>query len=51
MALPIKETPVLTGKDAERFLRIIKANEEKSLSKEEALSIKKAYNLFTFKGK
>ncbi|MDR2429008.1 MAG: hypothetical protein LBD62_04305 [Candidatus Margulisbacteria bacterium] len=51
MALPIKETPVLTGKDAERFLRIIEANEKKSLSKEEAFSIKKAYDMFTFRGK
>ncbi|MDR1453341.1 MAG: hypothetical protein LBJ25_05150 [Candidatus Margulisbacteria bacterium] len=51
MALPIKETPVLTGKDAERFLRIIETNEKNSLSKKDALSIKKAYSMFAFRGK
>lgn len=31
MARPIKETPILRGKDAERFSRIIKENEKKTV--------------------
>jgi hypothetical protein len=32
MARPIKETPVLTGKDAERFEKEIKENENRRVS-------------------
>ncbi len=32
MARPIKETPVLHGKNAERFEKDIKANEKKKVS-------------------
>lgn len=32
MARKVKETPVLSGKDAERFDRAIKANENKKVS-------------------
>ena len=31
MAMPIKETPVLTGKDAARFEQIMKKNSEKKV--------------------
>ena len=32
MARKIKETPVLSGKDADRFEKAVKANESKSVS-------------------
>lgn len=35
MATPIKDTPVLTGKDAQRFDSLMKKNEGKKISKEE----------------
>ena len=35
MARPIKETPVLTGKDAKRFEREIKENEKRQVSSKE----------------
>ncbi len=35
MATKVKDTPVLRGKDAERFTRIIKENETKRVSAEE----------------
>lgn len=35
MAKPIKETPVLYGKDSDRFLKEIKDNEGKKVSKED----------------
>ena len=41
MARPIKETPTLKGKDAERFLRLM--DEVKPVSKEEMERIKKNY--------
>lgn len=34
MARPIKETPVLTGRDARRFDEAIKNNENKKVSRE-----------------
>jgi hypothetical protein len=43
MALPIGETPILTGKDAERFEEAI--NNVKKLSKEELDKIIEGYNL------
>ncbi len=46
MALPIKETPILYGKDAVEFhKRYIEANEGKrSVSKEDYLRAKKVYD-------
>lgn len=44
MARPIKETPVLTGKDAERFEQRLKS--VKPVSAEERDRIKRSYNLF-----
>ncbi len=41
MARPIKETPTLKGKDAERFLRLM--DEVQPVSKEEMERIKKNY--------
>lgn len=35
MADPIKETPILSGKDSERFLKAIKENENKRVSEED----------------
>jgi len=46
MAKPIKEIPVLTGKDAKRFHKIIKENEHKKVSKQDYERAKKAYNNF-----
>lgn len=51
MASPIKETPILRGKDAERFLRLM--DEVKPVSKKELERIKKSYeymmSIATFK--
>ena len=41
MARPIKETPTLKGKDAERFLRLM--DEVKPVSREEMERIRKDY--------
>jgi hypothetical protein len=35
MARPIKETPVLTGKHAQRFEKAVKANESKKVTRQE----------------
>ena len=35
MAKPIKETPVLRGKDAQRFSEEVRANEKKKIAKTE----------------
>jgi len=35
MAKPIKETPILHGKDAKRFEKIIKDNQNKKVSADE----------------
>ncbi len=43
MARPIKETPVLEGKQANRFNKMIKKNEKKIVPKEK---IKKAVAFF-----
>lgn len=45
MALPIKDTPVLTGEDARKFLADIKANENKKVSPEELARIKASYEI------
>ncbi|TAL46798.1 MAG: hypothetical protein EPN89_09795 [Methylovulum sp.] len=42
MATPIKDTPVLTGKDARRFEAWMKENEGKKVSPEEYARIKDA---------
>lgn len=44
MAQPIRETPVLTGKDAERFLRLISNPEP--VSREEKERMMKDYEFF-----
>ncbi len=46
MAKQIKEIPVLTGKNAKRFQKIIKENEQKRISEEEYSRAKKAYSNF-----
>ena len=43
MAMAIKETPVLTGKNAVRFEKIIKQNEKKTVKKEDYERAIKAY--------
>ncbi len=43
MARPIKETPVLRGKDAEIFLKKVKANENKKISAAEYQKAKRDY--------
>ena len=43
MATPIKETPILTGEDAERFLQ--RMNERREVSDEEINRMKKNYEL------
>jgi hypothetical protein len=35
MALPIRPTPVLRGRDARRFIREVRANENKPVSRAE----------------
>lgn len=49
MASKIKETPVLTGKDAERFSRIIKENETKKVPAVDYERARKAYHDGKFK--
>ena len=44
MATPIKETPVLEGKDARRFEEEIKANEGKKIPAEERQQMVDTYN-------
>jgi hypothetical protein len=46
MAIPIKETPILTGKDAERFSKIIKENETKKVPTEDYQRAQEAYKNF-----
>lgn len=43
MALPIKDTPILTGEDAERFERIMAENEKKKVPREEYERAMEAY--------
>ena len=35
MARPVKETPILRGKDAERFEKAMRENEKKTITPEE----------------
>ena len=44
MALPIKETPILTGKAAREFLRRAKKAETEAVPREEYLRAKKVYD-------
>lgn len=48
MALPIKDTPVLTGKDAERFDRMLK--EQKKVPREEIERAKRNVARFKVNG-
>lgn len=41
MALPIKETPILKGKDAREFEKAIKENEDRKISREDYQRAKK----------
>ncbi len=44
MAIPIKETPILYGKDSDRFLKEVEQNELKTVSVEEYNETKNAYD-------
>lgn len=46
MATKIKDTPVLTGKVARRFLKKIRENEKKKVPKADYERAKKAYEKF-----
>ena len=46
MATPIELTPTLTGKDAERFLRLM--DEVKPVSREEMERIRKDYEYISY---
>jgi hypothetical protein len=47
MARPIKETPVLTGRDATRFAKQIKQNADKKTPAEDYRRAKKAFDSIT----
>lgn len=51
MARPIKETPILRGKDAERFTRILKENESKTVSRQEYVRASSVYGKVMAKSK
>ena len=44
MAKPIKETPVLKGKHAKRFLEIIKISSEKKVSASDLKRMRASFN-------
>ena len=46
MALPIKETPVLTGKDAKEFIKRMKDASEEAVSDEEYKRAEEIYRKF-----
>jgi len=48
MARPIKETPILRGKDAERFEKAMKENEKKTITPEEYERIMNARRTIRF---
>jgi hypothetical protein len=52
MSLPIQPTPTLHGKDARRFAKLIKENEEgkHNVSKKDYLRAKKVYEEMKSKG-
>jgi hypothetical protein len=43
MARPVKETPILRGKDAERFEKAMRENEKKTITPEEYERIMEAW--------
>lgn len=43
MATPIKDTPILYGKDSDRFLKEVEENENKKISEEEKAENIKLY--------
>lgn len=43
MATPIKDTPILYGKDSDRFLEEVKKNENKKITEEEKAKNIKLY--------
>ena len=45
MAKPIKETPILRGEDAQRFVKEIEKAEKEKVSSETATQHKAKYNL------
>ena len=51
MAKEIRETPILTGKDAARFEKKIKENEKRKVSHQEYEQGKAAYQTFGFANK
>lgn len=48
MARPIKETPILRGKDLERFEREVKENEHRRVSEEEYRRAEEIYRSIKF---
>lgn len=44
MARPIKETPILYGKDSDRFLKEVRENETKKIPEEDYKRALKIYN-------
>jgi len=48
MAREIRETPILKGKDAQRFDKIIKDNEKRKATADEIQRAKQAYDTFGF---
>jgi len=51
MALPIKETPVLKGRDAVRFIKRMHIAESKPAPRKEFLQAKKLYDAVNRKNK
>ena len=45
MAKPIKETPILYGKDAEEFIKNVKEAEQKQVSEEEKQRMKENFDM------
>lgn len=46
MAIPIKDTPVLKGKDAAAFTKQVEASSKKSITKEQLQSLNNSKMLF-----
>jgi hypothetical protein len=44
MARPIKDTPILYGKESDKFLKQVKDNESKKTSDEEYMETKTLFN-------
>ena len=51
MALPIKKTPVLTGRDAVRFIKRMHGSESKPAPRKEFNQAKKLYDMVNRKRK